>query len=393
MDTKKNISRIGMQEQKGQRGQLEELRAWLRLTLEPGIGSVTAKNLLMQFGFPQTIFETKFSQLMPVVGEKIAYQLREPCSEEINTQIDKTLEWLNQDNHHILTLADTLYPKALLDTYDPPLLLYVDGNLSAFQKPAIAVVGTRHPTLNGAQNARAFGKYLASQGWCIVSGLAKGIDASAHEGALLANVDCPTIAVMGTGINRLYPAENKAIALGIRHRGALISEFPLDTPANAFRFPMRNRIVAGLSRGVLVVEAARKSGSLITAKMAGDLGKEIFAIPGSIHSPLSRGCHALIRQGAKLVETGQDILEELGYAVTANAPEPDKPSVDPEIPEKFKPVLEAMGFEAISIEELTEYLSLSIEELSLLLTEMQLQSIVVKQVDGKYQRVFHNGEN
>lgn len=365
-----------------------ELRAWLRLTLEPGIGAVGARNLLVRFGLPQQIFEAKFNELMAVVGEKLALQLREPCSAESEALIDKTLEWLAKDDeHHILTLADSLYPQSLLDTPDPPVLLYVDGQLEAFQKPAMAIVGARHATLGGEQNAHAFAKYLASQDWCVVSGLAQGIDASAHEGALASGQPAATIAVMGTGINRIYPAENRHLAVQIKQNGALISEFPLDTRSAAHNFPMRNRIVAGLSKGVVVVEAAQKSGSLITARLAGELGKEIFAIPGSIHSPLSRGCHQLIRQGAKLVETGQDIFEELQYPVRVKAPQPDIISQKKgDIPIEFQRILAMIGFDPIAPTVLQEKLAMDDSQISRVLVEMELQGLVVRLVDGRYQQ-------
>lgn len=367
-----------------------ELQAWLRLTLEPGVGAVTARNLLMRFGLPQSIFEAKFVELATVVGEKLALQLREPCSDDIQKQIDKTLEWLSQPDHHIVTLADTAYPPALLDTHDPPILLYVDGQLEVFQKLAIAVVGTRNATLGGAQNARAFGKYLAQQDWCVVSGLAQGIDGAAHEGALSSGKAAATIAVMGTGINRIYPAQHRDLALRIKHQGALVSEYPLDTRAQAFQFPARNRIVAGLSKGIVVVEAAQKSGSLITARLAGEIGREVFAIPGSIHSPLSRGCHQLIRQGAKLVETGQDIIEELGYLVKSQAPQPDELSKKGDIPIEFQRILDMIGFDATPPAVIQQALSLSDAQLSTLLMNMELQGLIVRLADGCYQQV-HGG--
>lgn len=368
----------------------QELRAWLRLTLEPGIGSVLAKNLLMQFGLPEAIFDAKFTDLAHVVGEKLALQLREPCSETIQTKIDKTLDWLTVEGHHIMTLADEYYPKALLDTHDPPVLLYIDGHLSVFQKSAIAIVGTRHPTLGGEQNAKAFGKYLAQQNWCVVSGLAQGIDGAAHEGALASDREAVTIAVMGTGINRIYPAHHRDLALRIKHRGALITEYPLDTRAQPFQFPARNRIVAGLSKGVVVVEAAQKSGSLITAQQAGEIGREIFAIPGSIHSSVSRGCHQLIRQGAKLVETGQDILEELGYSVSYQAVQPDESFKKENVSMEFQRILTLIGFDAVSPISIQQALSLNEVELSHILLNMELQGLIVRLDDGRYQQRYEN---
>src|SRR5690606_11414069 len=203
-------------------------------------------------------------------------------------------------------------------THDPPAVLYVNGRAELLNRPIIAVVGARNATPGGRDNAQAFAQSLAGQGWCIASGLAHGIDAAAHRGALAAGAQAgSTIAVMGTGIDIIYPSANLELAHRIAHEGALVSELPLGTPSVPHQFPRRNRIVAGLAKGVLVVEAARQSGSLITARLASELGREVFSIPGSIHSPLSRGCHALIRQGAKLVESGEDIVEELGQPAAA----------------------------------------------------------------------------
>lgn len=368
-----------------------ELRAWLRLTLEPGVGTITAKQLLASFGLPEQIFAATYSQLMPVVGQKIALQLRGDCSESIAVQIDKTLEWLAKPEHYIVTLIDTAYPNSLLDTHDPPLLLYVDGQIETLAHDhKFAMVGTRNATAMGEHNARAFAHYLVQQNWCIVSGLAQGIDAAAHVGALAAQCPQATIAVMGTGINRLYPAQHKDLALRIKANGALISELPLDTSAKAHHFPLHNRLVAGLSRGVLVIEAAKQSGSLITARLAGELGKEVFAIPGSIHSPLAHGCHALIRQGAKLVETGQDILEELGYmplrgqaATHSNRRSFEIPGLLPE----QQNLLNVMAYDPVGVELLAERLSMDTATVSAQLVALEIQGILLRLADGSYQRL------
>ncbi len=303
----------------------EERYAWLRLTLEPGVGPVTARHLLVAFGLPQDIFGASASALMKVVPQKQALQLTSPVDPAIDTLIKRTFDWLARPNHHIITLADEQYPALLLDTSDPPPLLYVDGDPAVLSRPGLAVVGARSATPAGTDNAFAFARHLAQAGWGIISGLAQGIDGAAHEGALASGEPLATIAVMGTGINRVYPAAHKELAMRIRERGALVTELPLDTPAVVHQFPLRNRIVTGLSRGVLVVEAAKRSGSLITARLAAENGREVFAIPGSIHSPLSRGCHALIRQGAKLVETAEDIIEEL----SRNGSVPQTSSISP----------------------------------------------------------------
>ncbi|MYN13006.1 DNA-protecting protein DprA [Pusillimonas sp. TS35] len=290
-----------------------ELSAWLRLSMEPGLSSADARRLLAVFGLPQEIYGASMGALARVVPAELVAQMRGEPPELAARSIERALVWADEPGHHVLTLADAAYPPALLDTHDPPVLLYVNGDASLLSRPSIAVVGARSATPGGLDNARAFARHLAGQGWCVVSGLAQGVDAAAHEGALEA---CPsggsTVAVLGTGIDIVYPAANRALAHRIAAAGALVSEFPMGMRALKYNFPLRNRVVAGLSRGVLVVEAARQSGSLITARLASEFGREVFAIPGSIHSPLSRGCHALIRQGARLVESGQDILEELG---------------------------------------------------------------------------------
>ncbi|ETF03289.1 DNA processing protein DprA [Advenella kashmirensis W13003] len=394
----------------------EERYAWVRLTLEPGIGPVTARHLLVAFGLPQDIFSASASSLMKVVTQKQALQLAGPVDPAMHALIERTFEWLARPGHHLVTLADDHYPALLLDTADPPSLLYVDGDPGILAQPNIAMVGARSATPGGTDNAFAFARHLADAGWGIVSGLAQGIDAAAHEGALASSAALPTIAVMGTGINRVYPAANKALAMRIRERGALISELPLDTAAVVHQFPRRNRIVAGLSRGVLVVEAAQRSGSLITARLAGENGREVFAIPGSIHSPLSRGCHALIRQGAKLVETADDILEELsrsGSAPVAPTPVGRKRDTSRNVAAGDPPaqarvarppvaagnliadpgqqrLLDTMGHDPVSMELLLVRLGISVGELAGQLTELEMLGKIVRLPDGRYlQRVNH----
>lgn len=291
--------------------------AWLRLTLIAGLGGVTQRKLLTAFGLPEAIFTASRSSLAAVIGDKAAGLLCDHDETALNTQIEQALHWASQPGQHLITLADSRYPKALLNIDDPPTLLYVRGNPERLGRMGLGIVGGRNATPQGMQTAEQFARYLAAQGLNIVSGLALGIDAAAHQGALAAKGH--TVAVVGTGIDRLYPARNKALAMAILENGAIVSEFPLGTPAIGSNFPRRNRIISGLTRGVLVVEAAVDSGSLITARLAAEQGREVFAIPGSIHSPLSRGCHKLIKQGAKLVETAQDVLEELGWQIAPAA--------------------------------------------------------------------------
>ncbi|MDQ2185893.1 DNA-processing protein DprA [Alcaligenaceae bacterium A4P071] len=288
-----------------------DLPYWLRLSLTPHLG-VHAYALLKAFGLPRDIFAQPTARLLAVVPPAMAETLHRPPSSDIVQAIETTQVWLRHADRHIVTLADPTYPPALLTLPDPPLLLYVRGHLPTLQRAALAIVGARSATADGLDNARAFARTLAGSGWCVVSGLAQGIDAAAHGGAIEAGPQAAgTIAVMGTGVDLVYPARHRKLADAIAAHGALISELPLGSGPRKHHFPRRNRLIAGLSQGVLVVEAAVQSGSLITARLAADAGREVFAIPGSIHSPLARGCHVLIRQGAKLVETAEDILEEL----------------------------------------------------------------------------------
>ncbi|WP_315140213.1 DNA-processing protein DprA [Achromobacter marplatensis] len=361
-----------------------ELSAWLRLSLEPNIGSATACMLLGALGLPEQIYAQRATALVRQVPEALARQLAAPMPEDMAAQVDSALEWVSAPGRHILTLADPTYPQSLLTIADPPILLYVAGDPAYLQGPSLAVVGARNATPGGQENARAFARHLATHGWRVISGLALGIDAAAHEGALDAGPDgAGTVAVMGTGIDRIYPARHRDLAHRIAAQGALVSEFPLGTGALPPHFPKRNRIVAGLARGVLVVEAAKQSGSLITARLAGESGREVFAIPGSIHSPLSRGCHALIRQGAKLVETAADITDELG-----GGPMPGVRSAPrPEASLPAHPVLEALGFDPLHLDTLQARLTLDTGDLQAQLVELELQGRLARLDDGRYQRL------
>lgn len=400
----------------------DELHAWIRLTLEPGVGPVQARHLLATIGLPQDIFAQSTGQLLKLLPQALALQLAQPPSSEIKDQIEKTLAWIEHPTHYLVTLADPAYPASLLETHDPPPVLYVNGNPELLHRPSIAIVGARSATPGGEENARAFAQYLAQAGWCVLSGLASGIDAAAHTGALVAGPQGgQTIAVLGTGIDIVYPARNRNLAHQIAEQGALVTEFPLGCKAMPHQFPRRNRIVAGLSRGVLVVEAALQSGSLITARQASEIGREVFAIPGSIHSPLSRGCHALIRQGAKLVESGQDIIEELKVNLSSmNAPTPgeDNPrgktyktsgkprqhdikkmhasdttslGANLEIPIKIDAghatLLSAIGYDPIDIDTLMARTRLDIVQLSRQLAELELDGLIARLPDSRLQRL------
>jgi DNA processing protein len=277
----------------------------------------------------------------------------------------------------VLTLADTAYPKQLLEIPDPPALLYVAGDARLLSSPALAIVGSRNATPQGLRNAHAFARALSDAGLAIVSGLAIGVDSEAHRGGL--EGPGSTIAVLGTGIDVIYPRRNAPLAEDILSRGALVSEFPLGTEPHAGNFPRRNRLISGLAKGCLVVEAAVDSGSLISARFAADQGREVFAIPGSIHSPLSKGCHALIKQGAKLVESAQDVLEELGISAR-------RAEIAPE-PGEGHDLLEKMGFDPCDIDELTVRSGLPAEAVSAALLELELDGKIAGLPGGLYQRI------
>lgn len=304
--------------------------------------------------------------------------------------VEMDLHWLALPDHHLLELGDAHYPSRLAQIIDPPPLLFVQGDLDVLTMPALAMVGSRHPSAGGIRNAHEFAKHLVGYGLTIVSGLAVGIDAAAHEGALEGGG--LTIAVCGTGLDRVYPSVNAKLAQRIAREGALISEFPIGTKPLSQNFPRRNRIISGLSVGLLVVEAAPQSGSLISARMAMEQGREVFAIPGSIHNPLARGCHALIRQGAKLVETAADILEELAPQISINTAIPKsaltiKETVA-EISDEQSHLLDIMGYEAISVDDMVERSGLTAEEVSSMLLLLELQGLIEASPGGLYNRVM-----
>ncbi len=352
------------------------LAAWLRLTLIPGISGETQRKLLAAFGLPEAIFAAGRLEARSVIGDKADLLLDSAPTEAI----EHGLAWASQPGQSIITLADASYPPALLEIADPPSVLYVRGNPDLLHRRGIAVVGSRNATPQGTQTAESFARHLAAQGLCIVSGLALGIDAAAHRGALAAQGE--TVAVIGTGADRIYPARNKELAIAIAERGAIVSEFPLGTPAVAYNFPRRNRIISGLARGVLVVEAAPESGSLITARLAAEQGREVFAIPGSIHSPVARGCHKLIKQGAKLVETAQDILEELGNFAAAPMPAA-APSATPD----ESPILAALGHDPCSLDDLVERTGQSADQLLPELLSLELGGSLAPLPGNRYQRL------
>lgn len=363
----------------------QELAQWLRLEQTPGVGPETARKLLSAFGLPESIFSASFSALQKVVSERVAHALISPPSEEIKALIDKTLTWKSHAGNHVLTLADADYPKALLDISDPPLILYAKGRLDLLSASSLAVVGSRNATTQGIVNADKFSEVLSQAGLTIISGLALGIDAAAHEGGLRGKGS--TVAVIGTGADIVYPARNRPLAHRIAAEGCILSEYPLGMPAIAANFPRRNRIISGLARGVLVVEAAARSGSLITARMAAEQGRDVFAIPGSIHSPLSKGCHLLIKQGAKLVESAQDVLEELQHHHTP-APATMPPSPAPSSMDNDESrILKAMGFDPVAPDVLAQRCGMSIADLNAHMLTLELQGLLETLPGGTVRRV------
>ena len=358
-----------------------ELAAWLRLTLIPGVGGETRRALLKAFGLPQAIFEAGSGALSAIIDMVLAERL---LNHDCIADIEAALEWATQPGNRLLTLADADYPQSLLSSDDPPILLYAKGHTETLNRPMLAVVGSRNATAQGQRDAEAFSRALGDAGLTIVSGLALGIDAAAHRGALATAAG--TVAVIGTGADRLYPAKNEALARSIAEQGVVLSEFPLGTPALASNFPRRNRIIAGLGLGCLVIEAAQRSGSLITARLAAESGREVFAIPGSIHSPLSRGCHQLIRQGAKLVESAQDVLEELrwgsSHPATVTAQQTQLPPNDCE-----EQVLALLGDAPCALDTLSGRSGLTPADLLAMLLPMELAGRVAQLPGGLYQRL------
>jgi DNA processing protein len=358
-----------------------ELEAWLRLVEAPQLGRESARKLLAAFGSPQAVIDAPTRARREVVGSAQATALAN-VSESVEALIAATWTWLEADAPEaraVITLGDPRYPRALLATADPPMLLYAQGRFELLQSDSVAVVGSRNPTPQGADNARAFSSHLSRAGLTIVSGMALGVDAAAHAGGL--DGAASTVAVVGTGLDRVYPRRNLSLAHRIADKGLIVSEYSLGTPPLAPHFPLRNRIIAGLSRGTLVVEAALQSGSLITARQANEAGRDVFAIPGSIHSPQSRGCHALIKQGAKLVETAQDILEELRLpdASTAAAP-----AVEPEAADTL---VAALGFDPVTLDALAARTGWSPAELNVRLLGLELEGQVARLPGQLFQRV------
>ncbi len=406
----------------------EELAVWLRLTLTLGVGNETARKLLAAFGLPENIFRQSAAALLQVVSPTQATAIK-ATPPELDKLLEATWNWLQgrpendpkAPHRRIVTLGDAHYPASLLALHDPPLMLYLLGDpdlvpgqlqnavltstaaaASALQHGfanSIAIVGSRNTTPRGAANARQFAKAVGEAGLTVVSGMALGIDGAAHEGALDAvgsdTNRLATIAVVGTGLDRVYPKSHLELARRIARRGLILSEYPIGTPPFEANFPKRNRIIAALSKGTLVVEAALKSGSLITARLAAEQGKEVFAIPGSIHSTQSRGCHALIKQGAKLVESAQDVLEELHWntvppdAVDANVAshQADRIAASTLQPDDSNGLLKALGFDPVGLDALQARTGLDIAHLQAQLMGLELDGHVARLPGGLFQRI------
>jgi len=364
----------------------DELPYWLALVRMPGVGPVTAQALLEQWGSPRHLFEAESTALQEAgrLSATTRAYLRQPDW----AAVEQDLAWLAHPLHHAVTRQDELYPPLLKQIPDPPAVLFIQGDPHTLATRQIAIVGSRNPSTSGERTASEFARHLANIGFTITSGLAVGIDAAAHRGALAA--DGLTVAVTGTGLDQVYPARHRTLADEIAAHGALVSEFPPGTPPRPENFPRRNRLISALGLGTLVVEAAVQSGSLITARLAAEQGREVFAIPGSIHNPLARGCHALLRQGAKLVETAHDVIEELGAlaaweegratprAATAAA------AVDSH---EFTSLLRHIGYEPTAVDTLVERSGLTADQVSSMLVVLELHGQIASAPGGLYTRI------
>ena len=367
-------------------GQDTPLADWLALSLAPGLGPASLHRLLETFGSPAAVMQAS-------AGDLRAHGLAPPTIDALRrpdqAAIDRDLEWREGPANHILTHGSGTYPPLLLQLQDPPPLLYVSGDPGLLDAPQLAMVGSRNPSESGRRTATDFARHLGAAGLVITSGLALGIDAASHRGALDAGAG--TIAVTGTGLDRVYPGAHRELAREIAAQGALVSEFPVGTPPLRENFPRRNRLISGLALGTLVVEAAIRSGSLITARLAAEQGREVFAIPGSIHNPLARGCHRLIRQGAKLVETAADVIEELGSLAAAcrtgeaTAAEPPETVHLPAA--EYRQLLEIMGYDEISMDRLVDSSGLTPAEVSSMLLQLELDGYVAACHGGRYIRL------
>ncbi|MFL9923855.1 DNA-processing protein DprA [Herbaspirillum lusitanum] len=383
-----------------------ELSSWIRLQQTEGVGLETSRALLSVFGLPQHIFQADLPALLNVVSPRIAHAIFKPPSARVKTLIERSLEWAAMPGNRIVSMADADYPHALLSIADPPILLYVRGRFELLAAASLAVVGSRNASEQGMRNAEHFSQDISRAGIAIVSGLALGIDAAAHRGGLRGAGS--TIAVIGTGADVVYPARNSALTDAIAEGGCIVSEYALGMPPLAANFPRRNRIISGLARAVLVVEAAAQSGSLITARMAAEQGRDVFAIPGSIHSPMSKGCHQLIKQGAKLIESTQDVLDELSYwpqpfaALAHSSAVVDELALEVEELQSAQtadssasakddapsmPLLHQIGFDPIAIDTLVLRTGMDASALAAMLLTLELDGQVELLPGGLYRRL------
>jgi DNA processing protein len=360
-----------------------QLAAWLRLQQAPGLGFMTAHRLLSALGSPEAVFDADGPLLQGLVGDKLARVLLAPPSAATLALIEKTIAWAEADGNHLLTLADEAYPQLLLEIPDPPLLLYAKGRIVLLNQASLAIVGSRNASAQGAAHARQFAQALSAAGLTIVSGLALGIDTAAHEGALLDGG--ATVAVIGTGADIVYPSRNHALAHRIAEHGCIVSEYALGTPALPANFPRRNRIISGLARGTLVVEAAAQSGSLITARLAAEQGRDVYAIPGSIQSPLARGCHDLIRQGARLVENAHDILCDFS-SLQAQAPALQTHAERPDSDHPDNDLLKIIGYDPVSLNVLAARAGLDTATMSARLLTLEIDGQVERLAGGMVRR-------
>lgn len=370
----------------------QELDSWLKLHHTPGIGPALFHKLLEHFGSAAAACGaggTALSQLG--LPQTVIEHLRKNTADEAVTA---ALRWAQQPCQHILTLADDAYPPLLKAVHHAPPLLYVKGRHEVLSEPQLAVVGSRNPSRGGEETAHAFARHLAQSGLVITSGLALGVDGAAHRGALAAGG--ATVAVMATGIDRIYPARHRALAESIMENGALVTEFPLGTQPLPELFPQRNRIISGLAYGVLVVEAAERSGSLITAHYAMEQAREVFAIPGSIHNPMARGCHRLIRQGAKLVESVQHVLEELAPQLndrlrmenSADAmPQQKATESGDQLDSDYRNLLQLIDYDPVTIDQMVERSGLPARSISSMLLILELQGLIRAESGGRYYRI------
>jgi len=357
-----------------------QIRYWLALSRTPGLGPLTAQRLLAQFSV-ERIFSASSAELKQAgCPDKLADSLH---ALEWSL-IEQDLLWLAQTENHVVVFDDPDYPDLLKQIADPPFVLYVKGDPRLLNRPQIAMVGSRNPSVLGVKMAQEFAGALVAAGYAITSGMALGIDAASHVAAL--NSGGKTLAVVGTGLDRVYPARHRQLAVDIAETGALISEFPLGSSAKAGHFPRRNRIISGMCQGLLVVEAAAQSGSLITARLALEQNREVFAIPGSIYNPLAKGCNALIRQGAKLVESVDDILEELGQynqLPTSSGAQINHTMLDLE----QQNLLNLIPYSPITVDELVRASGSSAENVSSMLLVLEMQGYIAAAAGGSYYRI------